>query len=67
MDLELVNVCMGRNLVPEEEIALSHRMVPASKSSIKLLKKMEIDDECVVCLDKLVKKSDDDEALCITK
>nr|XP_009787540.1 PREDICTED: putative RING-H2 finger protein ATL36 [Nicotiana sylvestris] len=74
VDLKLVNVCMGRMLVPEEEIALSNRMVPASKSSMKLLKKMEIDEErysskdecCVVCLDELiVKESDDAEILCM--
>ncbi|KAK4348024.1 hypothetical protein RND71_034363 [Anisodus tanguticus] len=46
-----------------------HGMVPASKSSMELLKKMEIDeknnkdDECIVCLEELVKKESDYEIL----
>ncbi|XP_060171273.1 uncharacterized protein LOC132602437 [Lycium barbarum] len=61
--LEYDHVFDYRIVFPEE-----HGMVPASKSSLQLLQKMEIDekntkDECIVCLEELVTKESDHEIL----
>lgn len=59
------SICDGRILLASED--LSNGMVPASKSSIQLLKKIQIDErninnECMICLNELGKKS---EVLCL--
>ncbi|KAG5620778.1 hypothetical protein H5410_005996 [Solanum commersonii] len=70
VDVKLVSrdVIEERILFPGEDLSSEYGMVPASESSMQsLLKKMEIDakntkgDECMVCLEELVKKEADNE------
>ncbi|XP_059310196.1 RING-H2 finger protein ATL66-like [Lycium ferocissimum] len=67
VDVTLVihHVCDGRILLALEESS-ADGMVPASKSSMKLLNKIEVDenninDDCIVCLEEIGKES---EVLC---
>ncbi|XP_049369618.1 NEP1-interacting protein 1-like [Solanum verrucosum] len=72
VDVKLVSrdVIEERILFPGEDLSSQYGMVPASESSMQsLLKKMEIDakntkgDECMVCLEELVRKQADNEIL----
>ncbi|XP_060183369.1 uncharacterized protein LOC132613375 [Lycium barbarum] len=70
VDVKLVchHVLDARILFPEEELLSQYGMVPASKSSMELLKKTKIDEEnnkeeCMVCLEELVKKEPDHDIL----
>ncbi|KAG5620781.1 hypothetical protein H5410_005999 [Solanum commersonii] len=72
VDVKLISrdVIEERISFPGEDLSSQYGMVPASESSMQsLLKKMEIDakntkgDECMVCLEELVRKQADNEIL----